>query len=384
MVKTAEKDTGYRPGRSGSFALHSLRVAFIAGTLGQGGAERQLYYILGALREAVVDVRLFCLTRDEFWENRIRELGVEVHYVGRRSSRITRLADIVTSLRRFNPELIQSQHFYTNLYASSAGRLLGVQEIGAIRNDAVSEVRANGRLMGPLSLRAPRNIAANSRLGISNAEAMGVATSRLHFLPNVVDTDHFRPEERSTSDKLRLLVVGRLVEQKRMDRFIEVVSRLHSRPGLRVEATVVGVGQLRETLEEQSRTEGLTPEVLGFAGAVADMRPYYLNADVMVLTSEWEGTPNVLLEAMASGLTVVSTNVGGVSDIVQNSVTGLLVEDGPDDDTITALTDALERLASDVELRRALSVRARQFVLDHHSVKVLPSKLSGLYEKVLS
>ena len=383
MAETAPGDISSN-GARGPVHLRSLRVAFIAGTLGQGGAERQLYYIVCALRRAGANVRLFCLTRDEFWENRIRDLGVEVEYVGRSESRTARLATIVSSLRKFGPELIQSQHFYTNLYAGVAGRLLGVQEIGAIRNDVVSEVRANGRFLGSLSLRLPRNIAANSRLGISNARSLGVDSSRLHFLPNVVDTEHFQPQQKSKSSPLRLLVVGRLVEQKRMDRFVEVLARLNSEFPGKFTATIVGAGSLRDTLEVQRNALGLSSKVLTFVGAAADMRSYYQQSDVLVLTSEWEGTPNVLLEAMASGLAVVSTKVGGVADIVTHNVTGMLVEATEKAAIVAAFCDLLERLSSNHMLRGDLSERARQFVVEHHSIDALPEKLGALYQTVLT
>ncbi len=95
--------------------LEDLRVAFIVGTLGQGGAERQLYYILEALRASGARPRVLCLTHGEFWEDRIRALGVDVRWVGMSSSRLARLRAIVLDIRREPVAVIQSQHFYTNV-----------------------------------------------------------------------------------------------------------------------------------------------------------------------------------------------------------------------------------------------------------------------------
>src|SRR5438874_13644107 len=86
-------------------SLRGLRICFLAGTLGQGGAERQLYYILRALKDSGVAVRLLCLTQGEFWENPIRELGVRVVWVGQKKRHFARLARIVTEARKFGPDL---------------------------------------------------------------------------------------------------------------------------------------------------------------------------------------------------------------------------------------------------------------------------------------
>ncbi len=90
------------------------RILFIAGTLGQGGAEKQLWYLLRMLREAGADPHLLCLTSGEFWEEPIRSLGVPVIGVGgppNRGGRLGRLGRIIAAIRRIRPTVIQSQHF---------------------------------------------------------------------------------------------------------------------------------------------------------------------------------------------------------------------------------------------------------------------------------
>src|SRR5579862_4193219 len=96
--------------------LAKLKICFLAGTLGQGGAERQLFYNLKALRECGADVRLLCLGQHEFWEDPIRRLGIPIIYVGRSKSKLKRLVRIVAELHRDRPAIFQSQHFYTSAY----------------------------------------------------------------------------------------------------------------------------------------------------------------------------------------------------------------------------------------------------------------------------
>src|SRR6185503_21148823 len=113
-------------------------------------------------------------TRGEVWEERIAKLGIPVIWVGQQRSRLARLMRIVRELRANPPDIIQSQHFYTNLYAVAASRLLRRHDIGAVRNTGIFEVSANGMIFGRLGLRTPRLIAANSRNALRNAAAMGI------------------------------------------------------------------------------------------------------------------------------------------------------------------------------------------------------------------
>lgn len=359
--------------------LKGLRIAFIAGTLGQGGAERQLFYMVKTLIEHGAYPRVLCLTQGEFWEEKIRALGVPVIWVGQSTSRLMRLFRIVQELRYHPVDIVQSQHFYTNLYAVAAARLLALREVGAIRNDSFSEVWANGRLLGRLSLRTPRIIAANSRQGIQNAIKLGIPAERLFFLPNVVDTGYFRPLTYRKRHQVRLLLVGRLVHQKRVDRFLTVLAKIRAIAEVPVSGLIVGDGPLRSILEQQAKALGLLPDGVEFRGQVSDMRPIYKEADILVLTSDWEGTPNVILEAMASGLPVVATKVGGVPEVVQHELTGYLVH--PDDED--SMVDVLLRLIHEPSLREEMGASGRAYVEKHHSLQRLPFLLQELYEEAL-
>jgi glycosyltransferase involved in cell wall biosynthesis len=255
--------------------------------------------------------------------------------------------------------------------------------IGAMRNDGRSEVSESGSLGGWLNLHLPRTIAANSQIAMQYAISQGIPALRLYFLPNVVDTDWFKSSGPCSKGLLTLIAVGRLVKQKRLDRFISIVSRLRTDFRLNVRGLIVGPGcqneDLRPELENQARSLGLFPDIIQFRGGVSDIRSVYHEAAACVLTSDFEGTPNVLLEAMASGLPVVATNAGGVSGIVRHGQTGFLLE--PDD--LEGLAAALAELIKNSELRTTMGQRARAYVEENHSLHRLPAYLGGLYQLAL-
>src|SRR5256714_7245202 len=127
-------------------ALADLKVCYLAGTLGQGGAERQLFYALRALRRSGAAARVLCLDRGAFWEEPINHLGVSVTWVGQDTSRLKRVLRIVKELRKSPPDIFQSQHFYTNAYTSMAALLLKYQDIGALRSNGIFDLSQTGRI----------------------------------------------------------------------------------------------------------------------------------------------------------------------------------------------------------------------------------------------
>ncbi len=356
--------------------LARLRVTFIAGTVGPGGAERQLVYMLRALKQTGAIPQVLYLSPGNFWEEAYTALTVPHICVGHHRSRMLRLARIIFELRNHPADLLQSQHFYTNAYAVAAARVLGLRELGTLRSDGTHEVQANGRLGGYLCLRGPRVLTANSRNALNNAVAMGVPPHRLRFLPNVVDTSEFSPTDRPEGKCVRLVAVGRLGKEKRVDRFLRVLAQLKHRSPTPVRGVVVGSGPQSAQLQQLAQRLGLGPDAVEFRGVVTDVTSVYREADALVLTSDREGSPNVILEAMASGLPVVASRVGGVPEIVQHGLTGYLT----DVDDLQTMTTALLELVNDRSLRRHMGQAGREYVSAQHSAEHLPDLLEDLYE----
>jgi glycosyltransferase involved in cell wall biosynthesis len=279
------------------------------------------------------------------------------------------------------PQVIQSQHFYTNIYAGAAGRCLRRSSIGAIRNDAVSELTAHAWPLGWVSVKLPHWVAANSAIALRNLGDLKLCGPRCLHLPNVVDTDHFRPAAYSSpKGEFTILGVGRLEPQKRFDVFLEAASRLSEAGARPVRAIIVGEGSMHRRLEKiasHKRRPGFAVELLG---GLSNVLPIYEACHVLLLTSGWEGTPNVVMEAMACGLPVVATNVGGVPDLVRDGETGFVFDVG----NVEVAVSALVRLVRNQTLAREMGSRARAFIEANHSVELLPQILAGLYEKVLA
>ncbi|MCM3874271.1 MAG: glycosyltransferase [Pyrinomonadaceae bacterium] len=335
--------------------------------------------MLRALDRLGVSTRVLCLTRGEPFETEITSLGVPVEWIGKSHLRSTRLYRLVRALRQQPPDILQSVHFFTNLYAAVAGRIAGIRAIGAIRNDLTSELIANG-IWGRWQLLLPKHLITNSELAQQRAIDRGFSSEQISFLRNAVDTNWLKGNGSSRDGKkIKVLFVGRLEEQKRPHLFLRAVSRaIAQSPVGHVTAIVAGDGPMRRDLESHAKSLGLTGQV-DFIGSQGDMASVYKEADLLVMTSKHEGTPNVLLEAMASGLPVVATRVGGIPEIIEDS-RGLLVE--PEDEN--GLVAAILKLIGDRNLRLEFRQRGLEYVDHVHSLDALGRQLMCLYQEILS
>lgn len=355
-----------------------MKVCFIVGTLGRGGAEKQLVFMLRALKSSGVEPRILCLTKGEAYESEIESLGIDVEFVGQSQNRLIRLIKIIRSLRKRPAEIIQSSHFYTNIYAGLAGKILRIPSIGAIRSNLRSELKING-FLGAYQISLPSFLIANSNFGRELAIENGILPEKIAFVRNVVDI----PDE-SAGDKsgetVTFLFVGRLGKEKRADRFIRLAGGLVERfPNVSLRFRIAGDGPLRSELEKQAGQHSLLSGKIEFLGELGDMKQVYAEADALVLTSDYEGTPNVILEAMAHGLPVLATRVGGTPEIL-NENCGMLVE--RDDEF--GLLESASRLVDCADLRKRMGSEGRRYALGSHSITQLSAQLEKIYSGLVS
>jgi glycosyltransferase involved in cell wall biosynthesis len=179
----------------------------------------------------------------------------------------------------------------------------------------------------------------------------------LHTVRCGIDTTTFRPPPGGArgAGVPEVLCVGALAPRKGHDVLLDAIGRLRA-DGVAVRLTVVGDGSERGALERRAAALGIAGDV-EFTGAVGSDRVpgLYARADVFCLPSFSEGVPTVLMEAMATELPVVATDINGVAELVEHEVSGLLVRPARPD----LLAGALARLLADAELRQRLGREGR-------------------------
>ncbi len=363
-----------------------LRVAFIVGSLYQGGAEKQFLYILEALRRKGVQTRICALSQGEFYETILKQKGFEPEWVGN-GNPLLRSFRIAQMLRSFQPHIIQSTHFFSNLYAALSGWMLRTVSVGSIRSDAYNEIKKEGA-WGPWLVRLPSAIIANSYAAYQNLKSQGYPYQKVHVLPNVIDLSAFEKAAQAANqahlesdltqpDQVQVITVGRLVKAKRLDIFLQVLA-LARKTNPRIHGIVVGNGPERAFLEKTAEELGLLSDGVVFTGRRNDVPHLLKSADILMLTSSHEGFPNVLLEGMAAGLPIITTPAGDAPIIVQEGVTGYIC----DFEDIEGMAQRLLKLTSSTEARLSVGQAGAARVKQKYSADSLDQQLLNTYRDI--
>jgi len=216
---------------------------------------------------------------------------------------------------------------------------------------------------------------------------VGIPEHSLKVVLNGVDTKRFRPAQGDSplpsllpvAGKGHVLVsVGRLTEAKDHVNLLRAIRLLLAR-GIDVRLALVGDGELRNLVERTIQELDLHDHVrlLGNGPVVEDILPH---ADLFVLSSRREGLPMVLLEAMACGLPIVTTAVGGIPEVVKHGVNGFLVPP----ENPQSLAEAIELLLARPETAQRMRCVNRETAVSSYSMKGTAEQYAGLYDRIMS
>jgi len=218
-------------------------------------------------------------------------------------------------------------------------------------------------------------------------ERLGIPRNKITVLHNWVNA-HVRPaddevfrvrQQLGLADQLVVLTVGRMSVEKGHANLLNAIALLKSRSELpKHRFVLVGDGPEEANLRRQAAQLGIEDRLV-WAGFQKNIAPYYALATIYGLPSISEGSPNVILEAMAAGLPIAATRAGGVPEILENDVTGLVVPT----QNPQALSDAIQQLLLSPELRARLASAARRQVDTAHTLQAYRRKLTEFYVETL-
>jgi glycosyltransferase involved in cell wall biosynthesis len=204
-----------------------------------------------------------------------------------------------------------------------------------------------------------------------------IKEERIRLCPNGVDLERFRPVQRSRETSLALGTVGGMRPEKNQALLLDTFARCQCREVSRL--ILVGDGPDRPALEERASKPDLAERV-SFAGHTTDTSGAYENLDIFVLSSRTEQMPLVVLEAMASGLPIVSTHVGDVMDMVSEPNRPFITREGDPD----LLARAIDTLAGNADLRRRIGDANRRKCEADFDRNVCYNRYVALYESVMA
>jgi glycosyltransferase involved in cell wall biosynthesis len=291
--------------------------------------------------------------------------------------------------RHYRPTVV-----HTHLLALNYAYPLMIRHRTPVRVHTVHSLAE--REVGIRVSRIVRTLAFRYRIGgvvpVAIAEEVRQTIERLYgyrdapLIPNGIPVDEYVPDEarrlewRETNgielDAVVIVHIGRFAEVKNHALLVNAFAKLHCQEPLYL--LLVGGGELEGVVRQQVQQLGLESRVR-FMGVRADV-PAILNAsDIFTLSSKWEGNPMSVQEAMAAGLPVVSTAVGGVPELVQHGTTGLLVS--PED--VEAFASALQTLIDQPRQRRQMGEQARVHACRQFDIRHTVQQYEALYEQLL-
>jgi sugar transferase (PEP-CTERM/EpsH1 system associated) len=370
-------------------------VLHVIHQLAMGGLENGLVNLINHLPPSRFRHAIACIEDFSDFRTRIKRDDVEVFALRRSSAGASGVRrEIYRLCRRLRPTLVHTRN-QSGLDALLPARLAGVRS--SVHSEHGWDVdNLDGRRWKPRLLRRLHSPLIDEYVTVSKdlqrflTDRIGIAPKRITQIYNGVDVDRFAPA-RSTpairlpagfagDDRVRIGSVGRIQPVKdHATLLLAVANVVERRPELRSAARliVVGDGPLREAISAQARTLGIA-DIVWLPGA-SNQVPELLQAlDVFVLPSLNEGISNTVLEAMASGLPVLASAVGGNVELVDDGVTGRLFCASDSQE----LAGLLEHYLDDAGLRRRHGAAAREAAERRFSLATMIDNYAAVYERL--
>ena len=323
-----------------------------------GGAETMCENLTYALKKMGHEVTVVSLYQERTpIAQRMEASGVNVLYLDKKLgldvSMVGKLAKI---MKQEKPDVVHT-HLDVIKYAVAAAKLSGVKKcVHTVHN--VADKEAEGRLQKMINgtyfrLGWSVPVALSPMVQKTIVDFYNLEEAKVPMVYNGVDLSRCVPKGDYSANGFTLVHIGRFNEQKNHDgllRAFQLVVEQH--PDCRL--NLLGDGELREKTEALAKELGISEKV-HFLGSQSNVYPYLNEADVFLLPSRYEGMPMTIIEAMGTGLPVVAANVGGVPDMIEHGVSGMLTTSEPE-----SVAAAVKALLEDQSLREKLGTNAKK------------------------
>src|SRR6266849_4002653 len=370
--------------------MKKIRVVHIVPMLSPGGAERVVVHIVRGLNRQRYEPAVIAFTGRLGCDldRLLEDAGVEVRYLGKRQGFDYRMYYRLPSvLKECRPDIVHT-HLHGLRYALPfLLQLKKASLLHTVHNLAEREIEPRLRWLQRYALN-------HGVVPVAVAQEVAVSLGRLYrirrcrVISNGIPTDHYaRPQTPRNEWRARagfgdtdvlFVCVARFAPQKNHAMLLKAFAQgPASDPNAHL--VLVGEGVLREQLEEQVKHLGLDRQV-HFLGLRTDIPDVLGAMDVFVLSSDYEGNPLSVMEAMASGLPTVSTAVGGVPDLIESGKEGLIVQPGD----VQGLSNAMASLLRNREARRSLGMAAARRARKNYDVPKMVQAYEELYENLVN
>ena len=340
--------------------LHApYKLVVVLQDLEFGGTQRYALNLLRHIDRNLFDPELWVLRGGEDMAIFCQQAGVKtIWFSKKRDVTPVTLYRFFLYLAKNRPTYLYSLTVVPNIWARIFGCLLRVPVIiSSYRNLIAKQYES---LLWPLSTHIICNTEA---IQLKLIETHNVKSSRISVVANGVDTDFFSPDYAKQSSQPTVIYAGRLVPQKDPQTLLESFKIIQQKIP-EAQLIVIGNGSLRPDLELFIKQHALEKKISLIPGT-ADIKKHMQSAQVFLLASRYEGSPNILIEAMACGLPVVATRTSGIPELIEHGVNGYMVSPGDSTD----LAELTIKLLRENRLREEMGKEARNRVIENHKLE---------------
>jgi len=347
--------------------------------LNDGGQERQLFYLLNELQKLKqYKIILFVWNLDDSDKYYIplKNAGIEIIGFENKTNFLLKISSIRKYIKERNPVVLQSYTFYLNFFCWLSTLNFNTKPIGGLRSSILKEYEIN-KINVYLNIFFPKIIVSNNYASQDELKKIkGFRKKKLYIIHNRLDSSSFSTKSTIVDNPIITCSIGRLDQNKRVDKIIDLVETLNQK-GYKLIHKHAGEGVLKDHLIDVVKKRGLEKQIM-FLGKVADINSFLKTSSFLIHTSATEGMPNVVLEAMASSLAILSTDCGDVSYLVKENKNGFVI---PIDD-FDSLVSKTKYLMDNPSLLISMGKLSRKIIENSFDIAGLSQETIKLYKNL--
>jgi GalNAc-alpha-(1->4)-GalNAc-alpha-(1->3)-diNAcBac-PP-undecaprenol alpha-1,4-N-acetyl-D-galactosaminyltransferase len=360
-----------------------MKLFFLIGSLQNGGSERQLLNLCKSIKKidkAKVLIINWSGDDRDFFASDFEKNNIQVHFFAKKSCLIKKILTIIFLLRTQKPDVFHSFSYYLNFIPQLACIGTKVVPIGSLRSSFLYSQASCPLLVRLFNLNSRGKIISNSISGHQEFLEYNpnFKKENITIVNNHVNIHNVNLEKlfryRREKDHLTSVSIGRCDANKRIDLIMELFVYIKSL-NFNVKHFHLGDGLLLPTLKARCVTLGISDFFI-FEGRVENIYERLQDADIFIHSAETEGSPNVVLEAMANALPVIATKCGDIPYIVDDGIDGILI----DVNDKKQLIHSFILLSKDGLLREAIGENAFRKISNEYSVKKYGEKMLEAYK----
>jgi glycosyltransferase involved in cell wall biosynthesis len=370
-----------------------FRILYLTTTSQLYGAEKMVYELAKRINKDRFEP-MVCTIKDDLDNqllSQLRKEGVKTACLKiEKKWEVWKTIHFFSIIKSFKPDILQSFLFFDNILARIFGKFMSIPVIISGQRNVEIHRSQLRNFIDRVTLPLADYIVSNSKAGkqiLVNREK--IDEKKIKVIYNGIDIQDFNKKQKAEladlftsesffSNKFIVGFIGSLTQQKGLNVLFEAAAELKEK-SLNIILVLIGEGKRKQELEQLTRELGIE-DIVYFTG-YKDMGWKFMRLfDVLVSPSLWEGMPNVVIEAMAQGIIVVATNVGGIPELIEEGKDGFLVESK----NIHALVDKISYIFNLPEEKRIeIRENAQKKIIKNYSIEKMVREYESLYQDLL-